>query len=904
MADQGFVPDQGFVQQVLQVLVQCQSTNSQEMAASQEMLKQLNERPEVNIYLCHILVNEVSVGPNTRSMAAILLKNNVRWNIDKLSFPIVQYLKNEAVRALADPSQLVRKVAATLVSTLVVRLGLKHWPEAIPTLLHLMQNSDPNGLEGTLTALTFICEDDAPWLCEYEAGRLVDLIMKTVVLLFRHEDPSIRSKALQCSNVFVSFETPGFNANFQSYLQGVFALAPDTNPVVRMHVCTAMVSIVESKFEQAVPFLEPELGNITQYMLDCTRSEDEGVALEACEFWMVMADKPFSSQVLDPIMPQLLPLLLDRMQWSEFELATMSADDDADEEDRDEDVRPATHKAAVHGERRTRRDDGDGQEGAVGHDGEGGDEDEDDEDDDDDYDDEDGADEWSIRKCAAMTLDSFAVKYHTGLLPVLMPLLKQMFESNVWLAQEACMLALGAIADGCKDEMETYLPEILPFIAGFFEHEQHLVRSITCWCFRRYAEYICKTPAMLEATLGALTARLVDRNKKVQETACTALCHIQEIASNRLEPFTENLLRTYCYALDHFKRRNRLHLYDCISTMADAVGGALAEARYVNELVPRLLNQWQAMDDHCLDAFHITECLSVILGAVETEYLPYAEMTYAMAVNVLRVNIARSVAHQEGQDTEDPDDDMIVGALDLISSMVESLQGDMEPFISADLMELLLYGLQDELAEMRQSAFAVLGDLSKALFGVVLPHLDTVMLFISVNLTMEEPPVCNNAIWATGEIALHLGENMNKYVDDLLEPIIHILNTSELNTLTENAAITIGRLGLGCTLKVAQHLPNLLERWCRALRLVDDNDEKDSSFEGICLAVLANAHGALPRFMLLCDAISKFQQPSPKLAELFARLLAHFKTAAGGEWERFFAHFPELRQELMVKYNV
>ncbi len=51
-----------------------------------------------------------------------------------------------------------------------------------------------------------------------------------------------------------------------------------------------------------------------------------------------------------------------------------------------------------------------------------------------------------------------------NLLPILLPLLKQMLEAEDWLVREAAILALGAIADGCKQGMRPYLDDVIPFL--------------------------------------------------------------------------------------------------------------------------------------------------------------------------------------------------------------------------------------------------------------------------------------------------------------------------------------------------------------------------------------------------------------------------------------------------------
>ena len=59
--------------------------------------------------------------------------------------------------------------------------------------------------------------------------------------------------------------------------------------------------------------------------------------------------------------------------------------------------------------------------------------------------------------------------------------------------------------------------------------------------------------------------------------------------------------------------------------------------------------------------------------------------------------------------------------------------------------------------EVRQSAFALLGDLTRACFSHVKPFINEFLPVLGTNLHPGLISVCNNATWAIGEIAIKLG---------------------------------------------------------------------------------------------------------------------------------------------------
>jgi len=111
----------------------------------------------------------------------------------------------------------------------------------------------------------------------------------------------------------------------------------------------------------------------------------------------------------------------------------------------------------------------------------------------------------------------------------------------------------------------------------------------------------------------------------------------------------------------------------------------------------------------------------------------------------------------------------------------------------------------------------------------------------------ERISVCNNAAWATGEIALQcVGDSsvIEPFIPELMNRLCTILlNPKSQKSLAENAAVTIGRLGLVTPALIAPQLPQFAQAWCTALWEIKDNEEKDSAFRGFCMMIAANPSG-------------------------------------------------------------
>ena len=152
---------------------------------------------------------------------------------------------------------------------------------------------------------------------------------------------------------------------------------------------------------------------------------------------------------------------------------------------------------------------------------------------------------------------------------------------------------------------------------------------------------------------------------------------------------------------------------------------------------------------------------------------------------------------------------------------------------------------------IRQSAHALLGDMAISCFPLLKPIVPTIMPSVIEQIVVEPEidcvSVCNNAAWAAGEIALQFvgdAAPLEPFVSTITARLIPILlNSKSPKSLTENAAVTIGRLGLVAPNLIAPQLGDFATAWCSALWDIKDNDEKDSAFRGFCMLISVNPQG-------------------------------------------------------------
>merc|ERR1711972_654759 len=116
-----------------------------------------------------------------------------------------------------------------------------------------------------------------------------------------------------------------------------------------------------------------------------------------------------------------------------------------------------------------------------------------------------------------------------------------------------------------------FLMQVIELLLKLTRAQKPLLRRISCWCTSRFSQWICHREnqnheEVLRHVLIALLERVLDRNKSVQEAACSAFATLEEEAQGQLAPYVDDIVATLGRALQFFQAKNVLILYDAIGT--------------------------------------------------------------------------------------------------------------------------------------------------------------------------------------------------------------------------------------------------------------------------------------------------------------------------------------------------
>jgi len=877
------------------------------------MLAQAKNSPDINNYLAYLFSStQVPSGLSytdenyhaVRAAAAIMLKNNIKTGYKSISPESLALVRATVPLALQDKNQSIRGYAGNVITEIISRGGILGWPQILPELLALVGNDNravsPEAQEGAMAALAKICEDNRKMLDkDYQGQRPLTFIIPKLIEFTTNELPKVRSLALGSINVFIPQKPQALLVNLDGLLNRLFQLSQDPSTDVRKNVCRAFVQIVEVRPDKILPHIE----GLVDYMIAQQRKiEDEELACDAAEFWLTVGEHNELWKSLAPFLNKIIPVLLESMVYSDDDIAMLEGGgDDADEEDRAEDIKPNFAKSKTRNGEIEEVGQNNGSYTKIN-----GMDDEDDLDEGEieefDDDDEDGnpEDRWNLRKCSAAALDVFATDFRGPVFETILPYLMTNLKHEEWPYREAAVLALGAVAEGCMDVVTPHLPELVPYLISLLKDPEPLVRQITCWTLGRYSAWGANlTDPNLRAQyflpmMEGILLKMLDPNKRVQEAGASAFAHLEEKAGPGLTPYCEPIIGQFVRCFGKYKDRNMFILYDCVQTLAEHVGHGLAQPQLIDMLMPALILRWNKVSDQSRELFPLLECLSYVASALAESFAPFAPPVFTRCVKIIRQNLEEYMAAVNNPILDTPDKDFLVTSLDLLSAIVQALDEKQSAALVSGsdpkLFDLLQFCMEDPENDVRQSSYALLGDCAKYVFPQLEPFLPGLLplLIKQLNLDniLEEQietgfSVVNNACWSTGEIAIQKGDHMSPYVGELLQRLLEILGNPEVpKSVLENAAIALGRLGLQNYEIMAPHLAIIAEPFLRSIEGVDYTTEKATACKGFTLCVAHNPQSMekeLPRFFTMIARYEKVNTNDFTKGPLAADLQQLFK---------------------------
>lgn len=894
--------------EVLQIL---QAAGQGNPAATRRMME-IQNSPDYYTALAQI-VSEQSIETGLRQMAALQIKTGVTNPACVQNSNVQQSILN----AIGDVHPQIRKIMATVIAR---GIASGAWPmNAIEYLTGKMQQQPtPEVTSGCVRALTYIIEDMVEALdVNGQALTLINLIVPLIV----NPDPEIRDNALLSTCVFME------QAGMRNDGSCVVGLRPVVTSVVdsclqllqgqqgqlsnsSMFNCVKILVLSMTYNTEVMPYFNT-LADMMNYIIVNVPLED--VRTEALQFWKAVLFFPSATEAAKPYMPKVIPMILNCMIYSPMELNMIGGKaNDWQEVDRPEDIRPR------HFQGRSRN---------FHHDEE-----------DEDGQNDDGDTDWNLRRSAASTLDDISQVYGDAILNLALTTINEMMQpSRPWQEQEAAILAIGAICEGCYDGLKSYMAAIIQRLISVANDEtyHHLARQICCWTIGQMNEFILEkeNANLLQQNLSTLLALMKAPTKSVQESATAALQRLLEAANNnsdnygalQVEGCMRAIVETCSACLENYQLKNRQLLLECIESVCSYYGTELAIGETFGLLMTPLGKLWSETPDNSHLIFAYFECMAAVCSAFGRAIESYAQSIFdrTVAIIITHTELRYNAKHSQ-QEADVPDEEYLITALDLLSSLFDAMGSSLEPLLKNQprLMECIIQSMRDESPDIQKASFALIGDLSGACPGIVQSNLEVVcnlMIARLKDVDERRSGAASNVAWALAVLIEHqmdigglptLGPN---HYDAFLQALGRLLVNTEFTTdmvnLAENACLAIGCILLvdpQALQRTGANLGFFASRWCEYVRNIKNVPLKDRALRGFLSAAQASPAALTEALLPLFDVCASVcHDAASDMKQGIRGLLQTLKTNASGPWNNAMGRArPETKQKLHVAYGV
>eukprot|EP00929_Paragymnodinium_shiwhaense_P107965 TRINITY_DN74302_c0_g1_i1.p1 TRINITY_DN74302_c0_g1~~TRINITY_DN74302_c0_g1_i1.p1 ORF type:complete len:950 (+),score=212.25 TRINITY_DN74302_c0_g1_i1:99-2852(+) len=903
------------LQQLCQMFEAASSPDTQTQQQVMASLNQFSQLPDFNMYLVTVFAKLPEKNEVVRQFAGLTLKTNVtRSPQGGFSPEMAQYICANCLEALNSSSKAIRHTAGTVLTTIVQKVGLQACEQTLQKLVEGIQSQSNEVVEGSLSALSKICEDAIPFLQVREGqSELFANWSAGVVLpkIFERATPSsaafVRQLCLELLNHFAlgyvlnDDNIPQLKQFASRYIETLGVFAQDTQPEVVGLVCKGFSYAVDNSWSCLTA---QHYAVILSFMLKASMHQDYNVRYEALCVWGPCAKDYNTWDYIKPLLPDLVPVLMENMVYTQADYMAMDGaqlqDDNAACPDAPDEIQPRHHNKDSRGAKDEEDEEEENKPGGAW-----------------------GA-EWTARKSAASALDDLTGCFPDEVLSIVLPLIEKRLQDPDWEKQESGVLAFGAIGHGGLESLKKFLPTVVGMLLKLSSAPKPLLRTICCWCMSRFSGWICDASIAdhqqrIAEVLRCFLQRCLDRNKRVQEAACSALATFFEAARFKIAPHLDDVCAMVTQAFNMYQTKNLRILYDSVGTLAWADAQHIGQPKYMEALLTPVMQRFNTVPDNDPSTVAMFECLQYMTQSLAPAMAPAIPTIIQRCTRVIQeVSRAAKLWEQNPNEYELPNVELVAVAVDLLSGILEGFGPESKMVLAQhNFLVLLPEILSHRTMRIKQNGYAMMGVAACNCLEQMMPLLPELLPLCAQGLAPNNTPnVGNNAVWAIGEICVRVGDNfMAQYLDALVQACAGLLQAKldpQRGTpapgfwqLCQNVCITLGRFGVIAPERTAKHLPSFMAVWCQVMPSARYDEEKVKAFAGMVQLVKVNPSPGLQCTAQLCAAIASMgPQPPPQLQPRLLEIMQSYKQAHGERWPQIYASLADhVKQRLQTMYQ-
>ncbi|KAF5803016.1 putative importin-beta domain, armadillo-like helical, importin beta family [Helianthus annuus] len=725
--------------EITQFLLAAQSADTKVRTDAEGKLRQFQEQnlPGFLLSLSLELSND-GKPMESRRLAGIVLKNSLdakdattkehlvqQWMSNDAPFrsQVKGLLLNTLGSSVPEAGHTAAQVIAKIAS---IEIPRKEWPELIGSLLgNMTQQDKPASLkQATLEALGYVCEEISHNdLVQDEVNSVLTAVVQGMNVT---EQSSVRLAAATALYNALDFAQTNFeNEMERNYIMKVVcetAMAKESD--VRQAAFECLVSIASTYYD----VLEPYMQTLFELTANAVKGDEEGVALQAIEFWSSICDEEIDlqdfesgdsyphSRFIEKALSLLVPMLLETL---------LKQDEDQDQED--------------------------------------------------------GI--WNLAMAGGTCLGLVARTVGDAIVPLVMPFVQDNISKPDWRSREAATYAFGSILEGPSvEKLSPMVISALDFLLNAMKDQNSHVKDTTAWTLSRIFELLHSpatgfsviSPANLQRVMVVLLESIKD-SPNVAEKVCGAIYFLAqgyegfETGSSVLTPYLPDIITALISTAERTDANDTKLRSAAYETLNEVVrcSNIAESSQLIAQLLPVIMNKLgQTIELQILssdDREKQGDLQALLCGVMQviiqklsgTDVTKHVILQAADQIMVLFLKVfacRSSTVHEEAM--------LAIGAL------AYGTGPQFEKYMP-EFYKYLEMGLQNfEEYQVCSISVGVVGDICRALDDKMLPYCDNIMTLLLKDLSSGDlhrsvkPPIFS----CFGDVALAIGEHFEKYV--------------------------------------------------------------------------------------------------------------------------------------------
>jgi len=817
--------------EITQILIAANGSDPRARESAQQVLTQAQQTNFQNflVALATELSNETKPSMS-RQTAGILLKNvfstkdqnlkqQTAMNWINLPDEIKQQIRAAVVVTLSSPLAEIRRTAAQVLAQIAgIDLPRNQWTDVVAILLqkvqqNVQQNNDPFGVEASLTALGFICEETKAPILSAQSHLILNAVALGSVATQPEEIKIASIQALLNALEFVKANF-GLNQERDQIMKLICEASQSKTEAVRKGAFECMVKVAQLYYSTLTPYME------ALYMITMKASETdvEAVALQAIEFWSTLAE---DEERIQSDLEQL-------EEGEETELKYLRLVESA--------LKPLCQLLTKLMCRQ--------KDGADG-------------------------DEMTVSSSAATCLALVSTVVRDKIVPEVLPFIQTNINNPDWRFKEAATLCFSAILEGTStSKMSQLVKEVLPVLFQQMNDPNDVVKDTTIFTIGSIAKNHPDpliNEHILPSALNAIGMGIKDE-PKIAAKACWAIHNIAEAfeeqqnedqQTNALSNQIFNTLITILFQTidreDVWECNLRINAYEALSALINAAARDMFEfldQQVIKELLHRL--DQTLVGNKSLDAEETSNIQALLCAVLQNLTIKlgdrvrkHADVMMMLYLRVLQSKSSSSV-HEE--------------TFLCVGSLASALSFDFGRYMD-HFKDFLFGGLSNQQHEsVCNVSISVMSDLCTALGDKISPYCDDIMTILLTNIQSQtlDKRVKSSIIALFGDIALAIQGDFEKY----LTPVGQVLkqageahvnesnNTEDMIEYVDQLREAIFDAYIGILQGLKKHKPNAFNQYVDqllALIRVISQDENvcEPVFKNVVIVIgdLANVYG-------------------------------------------------------------